>query len=144
MNTENLNILYSEFDILDILETDNQIIITLKSKNNFAVCPHCGKESKKIHQKYDKMIQDLPINNKNVTLIIKSKVYRCDELDCYHFSFNEQFELFNALDKKTKRLINYIIELSKKDTCRGVAKILNNQGVIISKATVNNIYKKNR
>lgn len=101
-----------------------------------------GQFCQKVHQKYDKTIQDLPINNKDVTLIIKSNVYRCDENKCNHFSFNEHYDLFGALDKKTRRLIQYIIELSKNETCRGVAKILNDQGIIISKATVNNIYNK--
>lgn len=142
MDLEKLKKLYPEFDVLDVTKEQNELVFLLKSKNDFAFCQYCGGKSISVHQRYDKILQDLPIDNKNVTLIIKARVYRCDNSKCDHFSFNEQFELFDPIDQKTKRLIERIVNLSRNATCREVAKVLNEQGVIISKATVNNIYNK--
>jgi transposase len=142
MNLEEFKLLYPTLDILDIQDTKDTITITSKNKMTDDNCPYCGVKSNKIHQKYIKYIQDLPINNKDVTIKLLSRIYRCDNTDCNHFSFNEQFEFVKPLEKKTKRLIDYILKLSKDNTCRSVAKILNDEGAIISKATVNNIYNK--
>lgn len=144
MTSDDVKNLSPDLEVLDIKDLDNQYIITVKSTNNDAKCPFCGTVSNKVHQKYTKSIQDLPINNKDVILKVKCRIFRCDNKECDHFSFNEQFDFVNPLEKKTNRLIDRILILSKDNTCRGVAKILNSEGVIISKATVNNIYKKSQ
>lgn len=107
-------------------------------------CPYCGKVSNKVHQRFIKWIQDLPVNEKDVLLKLRVRIFRCDNDKCSHYSFTETFDFVSPLEKKTQRLIDKIIYLSENMGCRDVASTLNKEGTIISKATVNNIYRKYR
>ncbi len=132
----------NNLQIVDVFEDDDTITINCKSSLNYSVCPHCGKTNDKVHQKFVKLIQDLPLNKKDVTLKLTTRVFKCDNLNCNHFSYTENFNFVSPSEKKTKRLIDRIVLMSKDYSCRKVAKLLNDDGAIISKATVNNIYNK--
>jgi len=142
MDENILNNLSDNLDVLDIEETLTRVVVTAKSSKNEDTCPHCEQVSNKIHQRFIKWIQDLPINKKDTLIRLKVRIFRCDNANCNHFSFTEQFDFVRPSEKKTQRLIDLILELSKEFGCREVASILNKDGVVISKATVNNIYRK--
>jgi transposase len=134
--------LYSEFNILYITEGDDNLNIILEPKENKFSCPYCQTSSDKVNQKYDKVVQDLSIEHKNVLLTIKNKLYFCYNKDCPHTTFNPIFELFKNTEKKTNRLINHILDLKKDKTYQQVADILNGEGIKVSKTTIYDITSK--
>ena len=142
MEEKIVNSLSNDLQIIDVFEDDDRLIITCKSSLNNSTCPHCGKVSNKVHQKFIKLIQDLPFNQKDVTLKLMTRVFKCDNSNCKHYSFTENFNFVNPSEKKSNRMIEKIVKMSMDYSCRKVAKLLNDEGAIISKATVNNIYNK--
>lgn len=139
MDKKEIELLYPEFIILSIDDDEDNIYIILEPKQNKFNCPHCHASSDKVNQKYDKILQDLSINHKNVLLTIKNKLYFCYNVDCPHTTFNPIFELFKNTEKKTNRLINHILDLKKDKTYQQVADILVEEGIKVSKTTIYDI-----
>lgn len=56
-------------EILDYVSyeiIDNTIYIHVVSNRNKCTCPYCGEDSFKVHSKYIRKFQDLPIQNKKI------------------------------------------------------------------------------
>lgn len=123
---------------------EDTIYINVKSNRNFFVCPHCNTESEKIHSYYLKTFQDLPIQNKKVIIVLKNRKFFCNKKECCNKTFSETFEFIDFKSKKSKRLIEYIINISMKLSTIEASKILEKNGVGVSKSTVHNLLKKNR
>ena len=136
MNKKEIEILYPEFNILDINEDEDNFYIILEPNVNKFNCPYCNTPSDKVNQKYEKIVQDLSIKHKNVLLTVKNKLYFCYNKDCPHITFNPVFNLFKNTEKKTNRLINYILDLKKDRTYQQVADIINAEGIKVSKTTI--------
>ena len=59
---------YEQYEIIG-----NEIHIHVKSKNKVQECPQCGSKTKKVHSRYIRTIQDLPIGDKKVYIEITSR-----------------------------------------------------------------------
>lgn len=136
MDKKEIEKLYPEFNILNISEDGDDLNIVLEPKLTKFNCPSCLTPSDKINQRYQKVIQDLSIDNKNVVLTIKNKLYFCYNNDCPHITFNPVFELFKNTEKKTNRLIKHIIDLKENNTYQQTLSILNDEGIKVSKTTI--------
>lgn len=54
----------------------DKIIFEISSAISTANCPYCGKESKRIHSRYQREVQDLPIQGKKVVLLVLTVLLR--------------------------------------------------------------------
>lgn len=142
MTLEEAKTLYPEFNILDIIEDDKQILVKAMSDFDSAVCPLCGTTSNKINQRTTKYIKDIPFNNKEVTLEFHSRVFNCLNKNCSKIYFTESSRLFELSKKMTSRLIDIILQLSSNTSCRKVNKLLKESNTHICKATINNLNRK--
>ena len=52
----------------------DKIIFEISSEISTANCPYCGKESKRIHSRYQREVQDLPIQGKKVVLLVSTRI----------------------------------------------------------------------
>lgn len=96
---------------LDYLEheiTENEVIIYVASNRRSCRCPYCGHDSMRIHGRYEKSFQDLPIMGKKTRIIIENRKFFCDNPDCTFTTFAERFDFLKQNGKKTKRLIDKI------------------------------------
>lgn len=84
---------------------EHNIIIIVESNRNEIVCPYCGKTSLRIHSVYQRRFQDLPLQDKQVTILLNNKKYFCDNQDCSHRTFAERFDFVAPKSRKTNRLI---------------------------------------
>jgi hypothetical protein len=58
-------------------EIDNDTIyITVMSIRDNVICPYCQQPSTKVHSKYEKSFQNLPIQGKNVSSITASHLLK--------------------------------------------------------------------
>lgn len=80
------------------------IVISVESGNEESECPYCGALSKKVHSKYERKLQALPIQGKKVRLLLNRKKYFCTNKSCSHRTFAEGFDFFEGKATKTKRL----------------------------------------
>ena len=49
-------------------ETESILFVTASSNKKEAVCPRCGKTSRRLHQNHSHLFKDLPMGNKEVIL----------------------------------------------------------------------------
>ncbi len=114
-----------------------------ESSRHEVVCPYCGKISSGVHFVYRREFQDLPLQDKQVTIILNNKKYFCDNQDCSHKTFAERFNFIMPMSRKTNRLIEKILRLSTMVSSVSAAQILQSDMTIISKSTICNLLKKN-
>ncbi|SHF10155.1 zinc-finger of transposase IS204/IS1001/IS1096/IS1165, partial [Marinitoga hydrogenitolerans DSM 16785] len=93
---------------------DDTIYIYVKSKKKKAKCPVCGEETDKVHSKYTRSFQDLPIGGKKVTIILEMRIFKCKNKECSKKRFTEKFEFIQGRAKMTKRLEEEIANLAQK------------------------------
>lgn len=131
------NLEYISHDIIG-----DTIYINVKSNKEFVVCPFCGNKSSRCHSTYIKTFQDLPIQNKKVIIVLNNRKMFCDNPKCNHTTFGESFDFIGHKSKKTKRLIDYIIDLSCNMSSVAAQNYLRKNGVNVSKSTICNFIKK--
>lgn len=115
------------------------------SNRHEVICPFCGEASTKVHSKYSKKFQDLPIQDKKVIIILNNnrKMF-CSNSKCSHKTFSEKFEFISSNKRRTKRLENKIISLSLRLSSVQASKYLKENIANISKSTICNVLKKER
>lgn len=85
---------------------------------------------------------DLPLNNKKVQIRINNRKMFCDNNNCSHKTFAESYDFVEHKSKKTKRLIEYIINTSVNMSSISAQNLLRNNGIEISKSTICTFLKK--
>ena len=60
----------------------------------------------------------------------------CDNDKCNHKTFSETYDFVDRKSEKTKRLINYILEVSTNMSSISAQKLLRKNGIKISKSTI--------
>lgn len=133
------NLTYLSHEILG-----DTIYIKVVSNRETFICPHCKRESQKIHSHYIKTFQDLPIQDKKVVIILDNRKFFCENKECSTTTFSETFSCIEFKSKKSKRLVEYISNTSMKLSTIDASKVLKKNGINISKSTIHNLLKKNR
>ena len=123
---------------------DDKIYITVVSTREKVNCPYCGEPSSKVHSRYERIFQDLPMQDKKVTIILRNRKMFCDNQDCHHNTFAETFECLPFKAKRTKRLDAEIITLSINISSLTAATFLKSSVADIGKSTVCNLIKKKK
>ena len=131
-----------EYESHEIIE--DTCYIKIKSTREYAKCPYCNSESKKVHSKYNRTIQDLPMQGKKVILIINNRKYRCLNAECGHKTFSERYEFLRDKSKKTRRIEEEIIRISLNCSSVAAAHLLSQSVVKVSKSTICELIKKSR
>ena len=125
--------------------SDGQIIkIKVESIYKKAICPYCGEESKKIHSRYVRKLQDLPIQGKKVFLLLSNKKYFCMNKACSRKTFAEVYTFFAPKAKKTNRLQEEIMRVSLSQSSLSASKYLRESVADISKSSICSMLKKSR
>lgn len=130
---------------LDYLEHEivgDTVIIYVISNRNEATCPYCGAISNKEHSTYERSFQDLPVMGKKCTLIINNRKMFCPNPDCGHTTFAEKFDFLFPKGKKTKRLLDKIIDVSLNTSSITASNILKDGIVDVGKSSICNLLKK--
>jgi transposase len=67
-----------EVRVLQTELKDREIVITVESTREFAICPHCGCETREFHAYGETIrLRHLPILNRRVFIELRPKRYRC-------------------------------------------------------------------
>ncbi|MEY8338860.1 transposase family protein [Lachnospiraceae bacterium 62-35] len=92
--------------------TDKELLIYVESERVEVKCPYCNQLSSKRHSVYERSFQDLPMMGKKTKIILRNRKMFCRNLDCSHTTFAESFGFLAPKGKKTKRLIDKILDIS--------------------------------
>jgi len=121
---------------------DNEIHIQVKSKRKVISCPECGRKTKKVHSRYNRRIQDLPIGDKKVYIEITSRNMICGKENCTRKRFAESYEFVGTNGVKTKRLEAEIVNVGMNMSSVAAAEVLNRRTAKLCGRTVRNLIKK--
>ena len=122
---------------------DNVVIFEISSTLERVECPYCGQASSRIHSYYQREIQDLPMQNKKVVLLVKTRKIFCMNNACNKRTFAEKHPFTNANGKITNRLEKNIIYASTQLSSVGASKTLKSSGINICKSSICLLLKKN-
>jgi len=123
--------------ITDIIEEEKTLLIHLKSLKHSHCCPTCGVEMNVYHGTYERIVQDLPIFQKKVLLIITAYEYYCENEECKATTFSEDYEGFiGRCERMTSRLEGFVRMLAFETNCEGAAAICKEMGIQISGDTI--------
>ncbi|WP_341533985.1 transposase family protein [Sporosalibacterium faouarense] len=123
---------------------DETIYIYVKSNRDKCYCPDCNSLSKRVHSRYERSFQDLPIIGRKSIIILNNRKFFCDNKNCHKRTFSEKFDFIRDRAKRTKRLEDEIINLSQNMSSISASKLLRKNIVTIGKSTVCNILKKTK
>jgi len=82
----------------------DRITIWVKSAKKEVICPYCGKPSKKVHSRYERSFQDLPIQGKKTTIVVIRRKMFCENKECKKKTLAEPLDFVEPKFKRTKRL----------------------------------------
>lgn len=138
-----LSSLDSELKYLDYKIKANKIIITMASSRKDVICPYCNEISTRVHSLYQREVQDLPIMDKKVVLLLNTRKMFCDNPDCSHKTFAERFNFLGYKARKSERLIQKILDLSASVSSLMAAGLLSESTADVGKSTICSLLKKN-
>ena len=73
---------------------EDTLSVTLRSELFTAACPSCGQTSKRVHSRYQRHPDDLPISGRSVRLFIEVRRFFCGNASCPRKTFAEQLPTF--------------------------------------------------
>ena len=112
------------------------------STRQICICPSCQQASSRIHSRYSRNFQDLPIQDKKVVITLSNRKMFCDNASCHRTTFAETFSFLDNKAKKTKRLKETILEVSLTQSSVSAAAYLSQYVVDVKKSTICNYQKK--
>lgn len=102
-----------------VLESNDRVLITMKSRRKTGQCPKCGKHCKHIETEYKRIIRDLDMSGKKCFLQFKQKKIHCH---CDYRGF-EKLDFADKLRRVTKRMENYVVSLCEKMSIKDVSLV---------------------
>ncbi len=139
---ELVKLLDTNLDYVSHRIEDESMYINVESNRNGFECPHCGTSSIKVHSRYKRSFQDLPIQGYKVIIVLTNRKFFCKNTDCNHTTFIETFSLIKHKAKKTNRLEDEIVRLATNVSSVAASKMLKKQIANVGKSTICNLLKK--
>lgn len=122
-------------------EDQFSFVMELLSKN--AVCPKCSSLSTRKHSRYTRILKDVPLDDKEVHILLCSNKWFCDQSDCSARIFTERLPWLDSYRRKTKRLEEKLTQLAFSMSCLQAEKICQNLCMSVSHdALLSLIYRK--
>ena len=79
---ELIQMLDEDYELYDYRLKGQNIIMEIGSTVKSLRCPYCGSISHKVHSRYQRDIQDLPIQGKHVVLLVTTRKMFCSNPGC--------------------------------------------------------------
>ncbi len=130
--------------VKEINRIEKDIYITCEMNTTQCKCPYCEEKSDRIHSKYIRAIDDLPIQNNGVKLKLIVRKFFCNNPNCNHKTFGERYSFVEPKAVKTNRLSEYINKIGLRSSSMDTVRDLKEAGIKISSNTVLRIIKKNK
>lgn len=99
-------------------------------------CPSCLKPSSRIHSQYTRKVQDLPIGDKSVELIILTKRWFCDQPDCTVKIFTQRYDWLSSNGRRTVRTEDVLRKIAFLSSCLSAEKVAKSAHIPVSHDTL--------
>jgi transposase len=118
------------------------VTIRVEIVSDEAKCPYCEAASGKVHSRYNRRLQDLPIQGWKVKLIVRNKKYFCVNPECSQRTFAEPLSFCEPDARKTKRLQAEILRVSLTQSSVSAAEYLRRSVADVGKSAICDMLKK--
>ena len=95
-----------------------------------------------VHSTYQREIQDLPIQDKQVILLVDTRKMFCKNPECPHKTFAEKHSFAAPKAKKTDRLAKNIIHTSAQLSSLNASRLLKGENITVCKSSICSLLKK--
>ncbi len=109
-----------DWDIEEVKVSEEQVLIRLKRKGKYYCCNNCRQMTFLTHDCREQKVRDLDMSGKKVYLIFWKHRVRCK---CSETPQEEYIDFVDKHQRYTRRFENFIYQLSKYMTIRGIAKL---------------------
>ncbi len=134
--------LNQDYELVQYHIKNKEVVFHIRSSKKELVCPFCGSKSIYVHSAYQREIQDLPIQDKQVILLVDARKLFCYYPDCPHKTFAEKHPFAAPKAKKTDRLVKNIIHTSTQLSSLNASKLLKSENIIVCKSSICSLLKK--
>ena len=131
------NLVYHDHQV----HTDH-IDIFVHSNRESVLCPLCGQSSSRIHSRYQRTFQDLPIQGKQVHIHVLNRKYICSHSECTRKIFAEPLNCVKSNSQKSERLLDEITKVALEASSVTASGLLRDVGVAVGKSSICTILKK--
>ena len=87
-----------------LLPAPDRILLLARSRSASAACSLCGGTSTRVHSFYSRHLADLPWQGRVVELQVRTRRFRCTNLECRRRIFAEQLAIARPKARRTVRL----------------------------------------
>lgn len=140
---EFIKLLNQDYELVQYRMKGKAVIFYIQSSKKDLACPFCGSKSTWVHSIYQREIQDLPIQDKQVILLVNTRKMFCKNPDCPHKTFAEIHPFAAPRAKKTDRLLKNIIHTSTQLSSLNASRLLKSQNITACKSSICSLLKKN-
>jgi transposase len=71
----------------------DQVVITVRAASEESICPACRLPARRVHSRYLRQLQDLPLAGRAVRLLLLARRFRCNTANCPQQNFTERSAL---------------------------------------------------
>ena len=102
----------------------DRIIIHLEARRQSVPCPQCGVKSSRVQSRYRRGASDLPWSSWPVQLVVHTRKFFCDNLQCLRRIFTETFPgVLVPYARRTQRLGQVLLELVHSSNAESAARV---------------------
>lgn len=125
-----------DLELVHVNSSNNSFILTLKSTRTSSPCPVCSKKNFRIHSRYTRKVQDLPIGDRSVDLLIMTKRWFCDHSDCKVKIFTERYDQLSSNRRRTARAEEFLRKIAFSTSCLSAEKVARAAHIPVSHDTL--------
>ncbi|MED2985417.1 transposase family protein [Bacillus thuringiensis] len=115
---------FTPFLILkDISPMEDHLRLTIENTQSSHPCPRCHYRFSRPHSRYTSLIQDLPISDHPIRLLLLSPKWFCDSLTCPVKVFTERYDWIASNGRRTIRAENVLRKIAFSTSCLAGEKV---------------------
>lgn len=104
-------------------QTEKELFFIIQINSTSAICPSCQNCSIRVHSRYCRNVDDLPISDYHVQFQILTHKWFCDNPDCPKSIFTERLSWLQPYKRKTNRLEKAIEKIAFSTNCLTAEKV---------------------
>lgn len=127
----------SRLHLLALSADSASITLQVRTCSDSAPCPQCGRQSRRVHSRYRRILADLPWAGIPTRMVLWSRRFFCDTLDCPRRIFTERLPgIAVPHARRTERLRDWLLHLAFAAGGEGGSRLLRSFGITACGDTV--------
>ncbi len=112
------------------------VVVTARTRDVAIPCPDCGTVTAKVHGYHQRMVKDVPVDDRQVVVRLRVRRLVCPALGCRRQTFREQIPgLLQRHQRRTVRLVRQISHVAQELCGRAAARLAGLLAVPVSRST---------